>query len=344
MQPKRSRISEIQQIPAPVQNPQIKPARQSVIRTRRFRIFASYVFRMCQKLGVNITPKHFYWPIPDLGALAQKDWTACALSGGVDLQLPRQEQFLENHVLRFAHEWKFPESPSEREEQFHFNNGYFERVDAEIAYSIVRDLRPKRIIEVGSGNTTKLFAEALSRNEEDGHPGELVSIEPHPAPVLERGFHGLRRLIRQQVQNVPLDLFRSLESGDILFLDSSHVVSLGSDVVHEFLRILPLLKEGVVIHVHDIFMPADYPEKFVMTNLCFWAEQYLLEAFLSYNRAFEVLWSSSAMQFFHRETLERCFPEWIGSYDRMPPSTRVFSPTLDGKNVWPCSFWMQKVS
>ena len=137
-------------------------------------------------------------------------------------------------------------------------------------------------------------------------------------------------------------MFLSLEAGDILFIDSSHVVSVGSDVVHEILKILPKLKPGVLVHVHDIFMPADYPEKFVMTNLCFWGEQYMLEAFLSFNRAFEVLWASSAMQFYHREALERHFPAWVGSFERMSPAMKVFTPTLDGKNVWPCSLWMQK--
>lgn len=344
MQPQRREISEIQRIPEPVEATHASPAHESFTRTVWFRRLASRTFRMCQRLGVNITPKHFYWPIPDLEALAGKDWTASALSSAVDLGLPRQVQFLEQNLLRFAHEWNFPESPSREAERFHFNNGYFERVDAEIAYSIVRHFQPAKIIEVGSGNTTKLLAEALSRNEQEGHPGELISIEPHPMPILTRGFHGLSRLIAEPVQNVPLDLFQSLDRHDILFLDSSHVVSLGSDVVHEFLHILPLLKSGVVIHLHDIFMPYDYPEKFVMTNLCFWAEQYLLEAFLAYNRDFTVLWSSSAMQLFHRDTLERQFPAWIDSYKRMPPSIQVFSPTLDGKNVWPCSFWMQKTT
>jgi Methyltransferase domain len=314
----------------------------AVTRTSGFRTFAARIFRVCQSLGVSITPRHFYWPVPDLNALKGKDWNARKISAGVDLQLPRQITFLEQALSRSAVEWSFPESASYREELFHFNNGFFERVDAEIAYSMVRHFQPRKIIEVGSGHTTKLLAQALSRNGQDGQPGELISIDPHPTLVVKRGFPGLTRLIAKRIQDVPLDLFGTLGSGDILFLDSSHVVALDSDVVHEVLRILPLLNAGVVVHVHDIFTPADYPEKFVMTNLCFWAEQYLLEAFLSYNRAFSVLWSGSAMQFSHRQVLERYFPNWNGSYERMPPAVRTFSPTLDGKNVWPCSFWMQR--
>jgi hypothetical protein len=162
--------------------------------------------------------------------------------------------------------------------------------------------------------------------------------------VLRSGFPGLTRLAVQRVQDVPFEVFTGLERGDILFIDSSHVVAMDSDVVHEYLRILPKLKPGVVIHVHDIFLPADYPKKFVMTNLCFWAEQYLLEAFLSYNQAFQVLWASSAMQMLRAAELERFFPAWKGSYLRMPEFMRIFTPTLDGTNVWPCSFWMEKVA
>lgn len=341
MQPTRRKISDVQSIPTVIDTTSIvPPPREPITRTPGFRMLASRMFRMCQKFGVNITPKHFYWPIPDLGTLDHKDWTASELSPAIDLGLPRQVQFLEQHLLRFAPEWNFPESPTQLEEQFHFNNGYFERVDAEIAYSLVRHYQPKRIIEVGSGNSTKVLAEALSRNGEEGYPGELISIEPHPAPVLQKP--GLTRLIAKPVQSVPLDLFETLEENDILFLDSSHVVSVGSDVVHEFLHILPVIKPGVVVHIHDIFIPWDYPKKFVMTNLCFWGEQYMLQAFLSYNRDFKVIWAGSAMQSFHPETLALHFPGWMGSYERMSPSLQVFSPTIDGKNVWPCSFWMQR--
>jgi Methyltransferase domain len=344
MQPERRRIPYVQDVPESDEKLLIRPRRRAITRTPAFRNLAAGMFRICQRLGVSIIPRHFYWPVPDLAALGKKDWTACTLSPGVDLELARQTQFLEQVLSQFRSEWNFPESRTEYEEQFHFNNGFFERVDAEIAYSMVRQFQPKKIMEVGSGHTTKLLAQALSRNEQDGQGGELISIEPYPSPVLKRGFPGLTRLITKRVQEVPLELFETLESGDILFLDSSHVVAMDSDVVHEFLRILPALKTGVIVHFHDIFMPADYPRKFVMTNLCFWSEQYLLEAFLSYNRAFSVLWSSSAMQFSHREILERHFPEWKSSYERMPASVRTFSPTLDGQNVWPCSFWMQKTA
>ena len=291
-----------------------------------------------------MTPTHFYWPIPDLNNLSHKDWMACSLSEGVDLQLERQVRMLEADLLAFRAECNFPDAPTAAVHQFHFNNGFFEHVDAEIAYAMVRHFQPSRIVEIGSGNSTRLLAAAMLRNHEQGAPGELVSIDPHADRVLLRGIPGLTKVISKPVQQISMDVFTSLGPGDILFIDSSHVVMIDSDVVHEYLRILPKLKAGVVIHIHDIFMPFDYPQKFVMTNLCFWGEQYLLEAFLSYNRSFEVLWASSAMQWLHRNELEKYLPEWKDSFLRMPQAMRIFTPTLDERSVWPCSFWMQKVA
>lgn len=324
--------------------PMLSRIRQPLTRAPWFRFCAATIFRTCQRIGLNITPRHFYWPIPDLSSLSRKDWTACSISDAVSLQTERQLEMLENALLPFCAECRFPEEANGCEYEYHYNNGFFERVDAEIAYAMVRYLQPRRIIEIGSGQTTRLLAAALCRNAEHGRNGELLAIEPYPNPVLRRGFPGLSQLLVQKVQQAPMEVFTSLDRGDILFIDSSHVVAMDSDVIHEYLRILPKLKPGVVIHVHDIFLPSDYPKKFVMSNLCFWGEQYLLEAFLSYNRAFRVLWASSAMQLEYRSELEKLFPAWAGSYLRMPELVRWFTPTLDGRNVWPCSFWMQKVA
>lgn len=314
----------------------------SLTRSTLVRTTFAQVFRVLQKAGVSVTPSHFYFPVPKLDSLKNKDWRAARVCSAVDLRIPEQVQTL-SELSRFNSEWTFAEAKTDTPHEFHFNNGFFERVDVEVAYSLVRLHKPKRIIEVGSGNTTLLLATALRRNAAEGNPGELISIEPHPAPVLRDGFPGLTRLIPQPVQSIDVEMFRTLQANDILFIDSTHVIAMDSDVVYEFLRILPELAPGVLIHFHDIFVPLDYPKKFVMTNLCFWGEQYILEAFLAYNSGFKVVWSSSAMQLFHRDLLSRTFPGWEGSFTRMPSDLRVFAPTLDGKNVWPCSFWIEKL-
>ena len=313
-----------------------------ITRSARLRVTLSSIFQALQDgLGVSVTPSHFYFPIPTLSSFRGKNWRACRPCDGLDFRLREQMERVYTDMLPYAAEWTFPEAAADPF-QFHFNNGFFERVDAEVAWSLVRHRRPKRIIEIGGGNTTLLLTAALRRNAEDGAPGELTSIEPHPAPFLTAALPGLTQLISLPVQQVPLDIFRTLGPGDILFIDSSHVVSIDSDVLWECLRIIPLLAPGVLVHFHDIFTPLDYPEKFVITNFCFWGEQYLIEAFLSFNTSWQVIWSSSAMQQFHPEILRQAFPAWQNSYTRIPESLRVFTPTLDNTNVWPCSLWIQR--
>ena len=209
-----------------------------------------------------------------------------------------------------------------------------------VNYYVRRDTR--RIIEVGGGNSTLLLATAARQNASEGFPCDLVSIEPNPAPFLQNGVPGLTQLIAGPIQKAPLELFRTLRANDILFVDSSHVVSVDSDVVYVCLRVLPELAPGVIVHFHDIFAPLDYPEKFVRTNLCFWNEQYMLEAFLSFNSDFRVLWSSSAMQQFRPDVLRQSFPAWDESFARMPSSLKQFVPTRDGRRVWPCSLWIAR--
>jgi hypothetical protein len=315
----------------------------SIMRRAKVRVTLSALFQAIQtKLKVSVTPSHFYFPVPSLKSFQGKDWRACRPCQALNLRLQEQIERLQTELLPFASEWTFSEFPV-GEHEFHFNNGYFEHIDAEVAYSFVRQRTPKRVIEIGSGNSTLVLSAALNRNSAAGSFGELISIEPHPPSYLKDGVPGLTRLIESPVQRVPLDLFRSLQADDILFIDSSHVVSMDSDVLYECLRVLPELAPGVIVHFHDVFTPLDYPEKFVMTNLCFWGEQYLLEAFLSFNSTFKVLWSGSAMQQFHSDVLRQIFPTWEGSYARMPEELKVFVPTLDGNNVWPCSFWIARI-
>jgi predicted O-methyltransferase YrrM len=208
--------------------------------------------------------------------------------------------------------------------EYFVNNYSFESVDGEILYCFIRHFKPKRIIEIGSGYSTRLSLLAARRNAEDGHArAGVIACEPYPEEVLSRGLDGLT--LRQTfVQDVPLTEFDSLQANDILFIDSSHVLKIGSDVQYEYLEILPRLRPGVIVHVHDIFLPAEYPRTWVMDQFRFWTEQYLLQAFLAFNETFEVLWAGSYMHLTHPERLERAFR----SYQR---TTR-----------WPGSFWMRR--
>jgi predicted O-methyltransferase YrrM len=300
-------------------------------------------FRILQSLGVNLTPNHFYWPVPDVAELAQREWPIYAAPPGCDFRMRNQLELARHFSSHYVPELDWNAQPAD--DYYHYGNGYFESCDAEVAYCMVREWTPHRIIEIGSGFSTRAMAQALRVNEEQNSvAAELIAVDPFPERLPRNGLRTQITVIPQRVQRLDLSLFESLRADDILFIDSSHVVSTGSDVVREYLQILPRLKPGVLVHVHDIFLPSDYPRKAVLENLWFWSEQYLLQAFLSFNLEFEVLWSGSAMQRSHSRILDQCFPNWIKSFANIPPSKRRFIPTADGNRVWPSSFWMRRVT
>jgi predicted O-methyltransferase YrrM len=301
-------------------------------------------FRALQQVGLNVTPNHFYWPIPELAQLEKREWRIYSLPPQCKFDLTAQIALIRHLAAAYGDECRFASDP--RDHDYHYNNGFFEAVDAELAYGMVRHYKPNRIVEVGTGYSTRVLAAALEKNfERDHSDAQLISIDPYPHL---QGFVGSRwegRVVQvpAAIQDIELDFFEALESGDILFIDSSHVVATDSDVVRECLQILPRLKPGVLVHFHDIFLPSDYPRDAVLHNLWFWSEQYLLQAFLSFNSSFEVLCASSAMQIECPQVLEECFPSWEHSYRRMPGAKRRFVPTPDGDRVWPSSFWMRRV-
>jgi len=172
-----------------------------------------------------------------------------------------------------------------------------------------------------------LSAQAILKNEEEDndYECELVAIEPYPNDILKAGFPGLSKLIPKKVQDIPLSEFKKLSENDILFIDSSHVLKIGSDVQYEYLEILPRLNKGVIVHAHDIFLPAEYPKEWILKDYRFWTEQYLLQAFLSFNDSFEVLWGGSYMHLRHPDKLEEAF----SSYKR--------------DERWPGSFWIRRI-
>jgi hypothetical protein len=300
-----------------------------------------FAFRKLQRLGISVGPNHFYWPVPDLASLESRRSLATYIASAPDLRLPEQLELLENLNARYRCEWSFPEQHTS-DAQYHFCNGFFETVDAEIGYAMVRHFKPSCVIEVGGGFSTRLLAQALRVNFElDGVESQLTTIDPGLDCAQQLSLPQDVSVIQRPVQEIALSLFSSLQDRDILFLDSSHVVSVGSDVVYEYLEVIPRLRKGVLIHAHDIFLPFDYPDELV-GNLSFWSEQYLLQAFLSFNLCFEVLWSSSAMQTFHIEALDRTFPSWKGSYRKLPKANRRFVPSRDGERIWPSSFWMRR--
>ena len=176
-------------------------------------------------------------------------------------------------------------------------------------YCLIRHLRPKTIIEIGSGYSTLVASMAIgaNKNEIPDYDCSLISIEPFPRrDLLDKCLH-LSERIETPVQEVPLSLFQRLHPNDILFIDSSHITNIGSDVNYEFHQILPSLAPGVLVHLHDIFIPFEYPEPWIKDRALFWNEQYLLRAFLTFNSHFDVVWAANYVNQTYPQRLKAAF-------------------------------------
>lgn len=201
-------------------------------------------------------------------------------------------------------------------DKFGYNNGSYESGDAELLYNIIRHYKPRKIIEIGSGQSTLMARIALSRNSDEGSQEcSHICIEPYEQPWLEsKGID----VIRKRVEFCEKSLFETLEENDILFIDSSHIIRPQGDVLYELLEIIPILKKGVLIHVHDIFTPRDYPRNWVVNDRRLWNEQYLLEAFLSFNSHFKILLAANWLTHNHFDKLAIACPILIQQPGREP--------------------------
>ena len=240
---------------------------------RRMLFLAQSHPEISDRWGYHIRPIHYYEPIPDFRSITSEQLERRREFRSIDFGWDAQLQLLRD-LSAFRIEFEAAD----------FKNDYFNGLDAAVFYSLIRHLRPRRVIEIGSGYSTRFAHKALTRNA-DG--GKLTCIEPHP----EERLNGLRlsvEVIQKRVEEIDVDFFSCLEANDILFIDSSHTVKFGSDVCYEFLEVLPTLRPGVWVHVHDIFFPHDYPAEWLLKRRLALNEQYLLEAFLSFNREFQV--------------------------------------------------------
>ena len=192
-----------------------------------------------------------------------------------------------------AHRSRFDSfvNPADNATGFCIDNDYFSSPDAEVLYCMIRRHAPRCIVEVGSGHSTRVSRLAI----EDGGLGtRLVCIDPAPR---EEVSHLADELHRTGVETQDhSELFASLGRGDILFIDSSHEVRIGNDTVHLYLRVLPHLAAGVLVHIHDVFLPYEYPRDWVMESRVAYEEQYLVQAMLQESDRYEVLWPGYYLQ------------------------------------------------
>jgi hypothetical protein len=246
-------------------------------------------FEFWEQNGFHITPNQFYQPIPDTRNLTSKVFKKIYSLENTNFS-PKKQAVLLDEFAKYDSELKMiPDGPQKDYNGFHFNNMAFDGLDANVYYSMIRHFKPKRITEVGSGWSTKIASLAVGANKEEV---EFVSIEPYPLYFMS-SIPNLTRLIKKKVENVDLSELRKLGKNDILFIDTSHVIRTGGDVNYLMLDVLPELNAGVIVHIHDIFMPYEYPADWVKKEHRFWTEQYLVLAFLIFNNSFDVLISNS---------------------------------------------------
>lgn len=269
------------------------------------------LFQDWERHGFHVTPVHFYQPIPDTQSLPETLWSRPSELAGIHMNGPAQLDLLRSFSMFRDEYQRFPIAPTGEHNRFYLNNGLFDGVDALVAYCMVRHFRPRLVIEVGSGFSSLVLGDAVAKN---GRPA-LICIEPSPREFLRTAFPGLQNLMEKKVQEIDLEFFSQLQSGDILFIDSSHTVKIGGDVNYLFLEVLPRLNPGVIVHVHDIFLPFEYKRDWVLDEFRFWTEQYLLQAFLTFNSEFEVLLANCYLGQYYEEKVKAVFPNlprWIG--------------------------------
>ena len=266
------------------------------------------LFLNWERHGFHVTPVHFYEPIPDTQSLPETLWSQPSELVGIDMNDAMQLELLRNSFSKFRQEYEtIPAEPLPGQ------LWPFRGTDVLVAYCMVRHFQPRRIIEIGSGFSSLVLGRAAASNKSSA----LICIDPFPHKLTreKNRIPALQSVIESKVQDVDVEFFSQLESGDILFIDSSHTVKTGGDVNYLFLEVMPRLKPGVIVHVHDIFLPFEYRRDWMLKEFRFWTEQYLLQAFLIFNPEFEVLIANSYLNHYYSADLKAAFPNlrrWIG--------------------------------
>jgi len=260
----------------------------------------------------QVIRRWYYSPIPDLPSLPADIFERRSALGGVSLDVDRATEFLERELAEPIAELDVPRTHPGRAKQFFLRNDNFESVDAEVLYGMVRRFRPARVMELGSGYTTLLINLAAQRNLDDGHAIVHEAFDPYPREQIvgDGRLPAPTTLAATDATEIPLERFDQLAAGDFLFVDTTHTVKLGSDVNFVVLDVLPRLAPGVIVHFHDIFLPYEYPRVWFEEMEYYWAEQYLLQAFLAYNTEWEVVVPAQAIAREHPERLARVVPSF----------------------------------
>ena len=294
-------------------------------------------FTNCNWLPVMF---HYYQPIIKLDMLQQNYNSIENPLIGIDLNIRNQLDLLN----KFHYNEELERIPYEKTNEsgpYYNSLNFASYTDAEILYNMIRYFKPTKIIEIGGGESTKFIQLAIEQNkQETGNKTEHICIEPFEQISLEKS--SLLTIIRERVEHLDLSIFSRLSKNDILFIDSSHVIRTGGDVVFEYLNIIPSLQKGVIVHCHDIFLPSEYPIKWIDERKVFWNEQYLLQALLSHSSRYKILISLNFLTRHYKLNIEECCPMTKrGVKAKEPGLGNKFLD--DARQADASSFWFQVV-
>ena len=252
-------------------------------------------------------PRNLRYSLKDKRNLPGIDWN-------VDAQIALLKSFhYEEELLAIP-----LESESENSmPTYYYNNHTYESGDGDFLYCMIRHFKPHHIIEVGSGFSTLASIMAIEKNMQEDQDYHCLHecIEPYENSWLEKVP---AQIIRKKLEDVDPKIFGQLEENDMLIIDSSHMIRPQGDVLLEYLEILPSLPKGVLVHIHDIFSPKDYPDEWIKGVIYFWNEQYLLEAFLTNNSNYEIVAASNYLMHNHYDLISEKFPILKLQPDREP--------------------------
>lgn len=277
---------------------------------------------LARRSGLDSVRADHYSPIPAVPPADDPLWKR---EQRFEIDTGAQADFVESELAPFLRELPDGLAPAERH-GFTIWNGQYQAGDAELLYALVRHVRPERVLELGSGYSTLVSAAACAANARAGHPAELVAVDPEPTTLVPSGMDGLTRLEQRDCRQLPLARYRALAAGDILFIDTSHIVKLGSEVNWLVLEVLPELSPGVHVHFHDVFLPYEYP-RYLLEQEAYFTEQYLLQAFLHGNDDWEVTLAAAALFRRERERLSALIPS-----------------LRERPEVSPAAFWLRRLA
>lgn len=280
-------------------------------------------FMDVQRRGYHFQRVYFYSTLNDCEFLEKNRelWADREPGPAIDWNLADQLETAAQVADYLAELADIPDRHPSNRIEFCWQNPFWNNADALVHYGLLRKYKPKRVVEIGCGWSSLLMAKALERN---GNNPQVTLVEPYPNKDIFQLLPKQWTHHHTILQRSPMDVFDSLSSGDICFYDGSHCVRTASDVNWFFFEVIPRLAPGVVIHLHDIFLPEAYPDPWVFESGQTWNEQYLLQAFLMYNPSFKILIANRYLWKKRGEELDKL-------YQGVQPS-------------YGCSFWMQKLA